>query len=106
MTKQDFFTREVVVKIKDLKTIGYPIVRLKVKCDYNPSRPSRYPECEDGYATIDILSITSEDDISGLLDDAIYEEIYDTALYEVEDKMRDEEYGIPEGKFIHVEADE
>ena len=98
--------REVIVECKNWKAVGCPVVNLKVRCRYNPSIPSYYPECEDGYSTLDILSITSEDDIGGLLDDDIYEEIYDTALYEVEDKMRAAEYGIPEGKFINVEADE
>ena len=97
---------EVIVEARSWKTVGYPVVKLKVKCKYNFPKPSYYPECSNEDSTLDILSITSEDDICGLLDDDLFEEVYDTALDAVEDKMRTEKYGIPEGPFIHVEADE
>jgi len=97
---------EVIIEARSWKTVGYPVVKLKVKCKYNFPKPSYYPECSNEDSTLDILSITSEDDICGLLEDALFEEVYDTALDAVEDKMRTEKYGIPEGTFIHVEADE
>jgi hypothetical protein len=97
---------EVIVEARSLKTVGCPVVKLKVKCKYNFPMPSYYPECSNEDSTLDILSITSEDDICGLLDDDLFEEVYDTALDAVEDKMRTEKYGIPEDTFIHVEADE
>lgn len=78
-------------------------VRLKAKCKYTPSNPQQqwfFLEPQD--SSIEILSLTTEDDISGLLDESVYEDCYTKVLDKVEDLI----YGVQEGKFINIEAEE
>lgn len=104
MTPEEFLTREVTVKCSEYDTGSAPYVILKVKCKYNPEAIGRWPWMDPQSPSLDVISITSEGDISGLLTDEAFEEIYDKAL----DKMSDLVYidGIPPGKFVNMEAEE
>ena len=105
MTKEEFFTREVVVECSEYDKGSAPYIRVVVKCKYNPVKTDdRWPFLGPQSPSMDIFSITSEEDISGLISDDAFEEIYGKALDKMMDLMDTD--GIPEGKFIHVEADE
>lgn len=93
---------EVLVECENELSVDHPTVKLKVRCRYIPPETSRWPWLDPQGADIDILSITTEDDVSDLLSDDIFDECYTKAL----DKVDNLEYGIPEGKFINVEAEE
>ena len=96
---------EVIVECENELSVDHPTIKLKVKCKYNP--PQTQGEWwwldPSGLApTIDIVSITTDDDVSDLLSDDMFEECYTKAL----DKVEDLGYGIQEGKFINIEAEE